>query len=49
MTRRRRPARGVVVIANRTRGLIAKVGARFDVPVTHLASSVGLVEEGVPA
>src|SRR4051794_29837933 len=31
------------------RGLIEKAGARFDLPITHLVSSHGLVEEGVPA
>ena len=31
------------------RGLIDKVRARFDVPVTHLVSTYGLVEEDVAA
>jgi len=31
------------------RGLIENVRARFDLPVTHLVSSYGLVREGVPA
>ena len=31
------------------RGLIDKVRARFDIPVTHLVSTYGLVEEDVAA
>jgi len=31
------------------RGLIEKAKARFDLPITHLVSSYGLVAEGVPA
>ena len=31
------------------RGLIERARARFDIPVTHLVSSYGLVEEGVLA
>ena len=31
------------------RGLIDKVRARFDIPVTHLVSTYGLVEEAVAA
>ncbi|HEX6651108.1 MAG TPA: hypothetical protein VF072_00060 [Thermoleophilaceae bacterium] len=30
------------------RGLIEKAMARFDVPITHLVSSYGLVSEGAP-
>ncbi len=31
------------------RGLIENARARFDIPITHLVSSYGLVQEGVPA
>ena len=31
------------------RGLIANASSRFDIPVTHLISAYGLVQEGVPA
>jgi hypothetical protein len=31
------------------RGLIEKATARFDLPITHLVSSYGLVAEGAPA
>ena len=31
------------------RGLIEKVRARFDLPVTHLVSAYGLVEDGLAA
>jgi GABA permease len=31
------------------RGLIEKATARFDLPITHLLSSYGLVADGVPA
>jgi hypothetical protein len=31
------------------RGLIEHARARFDIPVTHLVSSYGLVQQGVPA
>jgi len=31
------------------RGLIEKATARFDIPITHLVSSYGLVAEGAPA
>ena len=30
------------------RGLIEKASPRFDIPVTHLVSTYGLVKEGVP-
>ena len=31
------------------RGLIEKATARFDLPITHLVSSYGLVADGAPA
>ena len=31
------------------RGLIANASSRFDIPVTHLVSAYGLVQEGIPA
>jgi hypothetical protein len=31
------------------RGLVETATERFDLPITHLVSSYGLVEEGVPA